>query len=249
MGNNYSPVMITPNWPAPSHVKALQTTRQGGKSVCDYASFNLSDQLNDNPAHVAFNRQMLAQHLPTEPVWLKQVHGVGVIDASQSRCQEAADASFSTQKNVVCVIMTADCLPVLLCDQAGSVVAAVHAGWRSLCEGVIEATVKQMNVSPSTIMAWLGPAIGPAAFEVGSEVREAFILADAQASNAFAQKGDKWLGDLYAIAKQRLKNCGVEQCYGGSVNETFCTYSDASRFYSFRRDQETGRMGSFIWIE
>ncbi len=237
--------LITPDWPAPANVKALQTTRQGGVSMGVYASLNLGDHVKDNPQHVAANRQLLSAYLPSEPVWLNQVHGVRVIDAALSSCLESADASVATHKQVVCVTMTADCLPVLLCDHAGTVVAAVHAGWRSLCDGVIEATVAAMPVPTDQLMAWLGPAIGPEAFEVGSEVRAQFMAKDEQAESAFKAKGDKWLGDLYTIARQRLQRLGVTQVYGGG----HCTFSEPKTFFSFRRDGDTGRMGSFIWLE
>lgn len=236
---------ITPDWPAPANVKALQTTRHGGVSTGVYASLNLGDHVKDLARHVAANRQKLSAYLPSEPVWLQQVHGVRVIDAALSSCLESADASFSRRKQVVCVTMTADCLPVLLCDQAGTAVAAIHAGWRSLCDGVIEATIAAMPVPPNTLMAWLGPAIGPDAFEVGGEVRAQFMAQDAQAELAFKPKGDKWLGDLYTIARQRLQMLGVSQVYGGGR----CTYSEPETFFSFRRDGDTGRMASFIWLE
>jgi len=236
---------ITPDWPAPANVKALQTTRNGGVSTGVYASLNLGDHVKDHPQHVAANRQLLSGYMPSEPVWLNQMHGVRVIDAALSSCLESADASFATRKQVVCVTMTADCLPVLLCDQAGTAVAAIHAGWRSLCDGVIEATVNAMPVQADQLMAWLGPAIGPEAFEVGGEVRAQFIAQDAQAELAFKAKGDKWLGDLYAIARQRLQTLGVTQIYGGGR----CTFSEPETFFSFRRDGDTGRMGCFIWLE
>ena len=239
---------IIPNWPVPANVVALQTTRLGGVSGAPYASLNLGAHVNDDPIAVAKNRQLLSPYLPNEPVWVNQVHGIEVIDVAQSACLQNADASFTTKPNVVCVTMTADCLPVLLCDKAGTVVAAVHAGWRGLCDGVIEAAVNKLPVEHSEILAWLGPAIGPNAFEVGSEVRAQFIAKDAQAASAFQTNGNKWLGDIYQIARQRLNYLGVTQIYGGSVNEDFCTYTDATRFYSFRRDDVTGRMASLIWL-
>ncbi|MEZ0211260.1 MAG: peptidoglycan editing factor PgeF [Methylophilus sp.] len=241
----HKPEFISPDWPAPANVKALQTTRAGGFSTGNYASLNLGDHVKDNPLHVAHNRQSLSPFLPTEPVWLQQVHGIRVIDASTSSCIETADASFATRKEVVCVTMTADCLPVLLCDEAGSVVAAIHAGWRSLCDGVIEATVKAMPVEAAQLMAWLGPAIGPDAFEVGGEVRAQFIAQDAQAETAFRPQGDKWLGDLYTIARQRLNTLGIHQIYGGGR----CTFNEPDTFFSFRRDGDTGRMATMIWLE
>ena len=240
---------ISPNWPAPANVKALQTTRLGGVSVAPFASLNLGAHVNDNPISVAKNRQLLSSYLPSEPVWVNQVHGVEVIDAAQSTCLQNADASFTTKPNVVCVTMTADCLPVLLCDKAGSAVAAVHAGWRGLCDGVLEAAVSNMPVQTCEILAWLGPAIGPNAFKVGDDVRQQFIQKDNQAALAFRPYDDKWLCNLYLIAQQRLNKLGVTHIYGGSINEEFCTYSDKARFFSFRRDNITGRMASLIWLE
>jgi len=236
----------TPNWPAPNHVKAFQTTRLGGFSTVPFDSLNVGDHVGDDPVLVAKNRQLLAEFLPSEPVWLNQVHGTRVIHADQSNCLESADAAFSRRPNVVCVTMTADCLPVLLCDQQGSVVAAVHAGWRSLCNGVIEATVHAMGVSASQLMAWLGPAIGPDAFEVDAEVRAQFLAYEAKACEAFkpGEQADKWLGNLYLIARQRLNGLGVTQVYGGGA----CTFTSAERYFSFRRDGVTGRMASLIWL-
>ncbi len=238
-------IFIIPDWPAPANVRALQTTREGGVSLAPYDSLNLGAHVKDNPLHVAQNRQLLNRFLPSEPVWLNQVHGTRVIDAALSACIESADASFTTRRNVVCVTMTADCLPVLLCDQAGTRVAAVHAGWRSLCDGVIEAAVAAMQIDGTQIMAWLGPAIGPQAFEVGAEVRAQFMANDAQAEAAFVQSGDKYLGDLYQIATQRLHALGVTQVYGGGS----CTFAEKDQFFSFRRDGDTGRMATFIWLE
>jgi len=239
---------ITPNWPAAAHVKALQTTRSGGVSHAPYASLNLGAHVNDDPLAVAHNRQLLAPYLPSAPVWINQVHGIEVIAAETSHSLQNADAAYTTTKNVVCVTMTADCLPVLLCDTRGTVVAAVHAGWRGLCDGVIEAAIDKMAVPASSILAWLGPAIGPHAFEVGADVRTQFIAHDAQAHHAFKPLADKWLCDLYLLATQRLNNRGVTQLYGGGVNAEFCTYTDADRFYSFRRDNVTGRMATLIWL-
>lgn len=240
---------IQPNWPAPPNVKALQTTRTGGVSQGAYTSLNLGAHVNDAPIAVAKNRQLLSNYLPSEPVWVNQVHGFEVIDAAASSCLENADASFTTKPNVVCVTMTADCLPVLLCDKKGTVVAAVHAGWRGLCDAVIEAAVAKMQVPASEILVWLGPAIGPNAFEVGDDVRQQFIAKDSKAALAFRPHGDKWLCNMYQIARQRLNAMGVTEIYGASVNEDFCTYSDEARFFSFRRDNVTGRMASMIWLE
>ena len=240
---------IKPDWPVPWHVKALQTTRSGGVSIAPFASLNFGAHVGDDPIAVAKNRQLLSPYLPSEPVWVNQVHGVEVIDAAASSCLQNADASFTTKPNVVCVTMTADCLPVLLCDKKGSVVAAVHAGWRGLCDGVIEAAVAKMQVPASEILVWLGPAIGPNAFEVGNDVREQFIAKDSQAELAFKPQGNKWLCNMYLIASQRLNAKGVTGIYGAGINDDFCTYSDEARFFSFRRDNVTGRMASMIWLE
>lgn len=240
---------IKPNWPAPPNVKALQTTRSGGVSHGPYHSLNLGAHVNDDAIAVAKNRQLLSANIPSEPVWINQVHGVEVIDAAISSCLQNADASFTTRPNVVCVAMTADCLPVLLCNKSGTVVAAVHAGWKGLCDGVIEAAIHKMKVSSEDILVWLGPAIGPNAFEVGDDVREQFIAKDSQATLAFKPHKKKWLCNMYLIAKQRLNKLGVEQIYGAGVNENFCTFTDEARFFSFRRNNVTGRMASLIWIE
>lgn len=242
--SSVSNTFIQPNWPAPPNVKAMQTTRAGGFSVGPYGSLNFGAHVNDNPQHVAQNRQSLSGIVPTEPVWLDQVHGTHVIDAALSRCVEKADASFTSAANVVCVTMTADCLPILLCDKAGTVIASVHAGWRSLCDGVIEKTVASMQVEAKNLVAWLGPAIGPEAFEVGLEVRDAFVAKDAQAKLAFKVREKKWFGDLYLIAKQRLQLLGITDVYG----ETLCTFSNPDQFFSYRRDGDTGRMATMIWL-
>ncbi len=237
---------IIPDWPAPANVRALQTTRRGGLSLPPYDSFNLGTHVGDNALVVARNRMLLAPLLPSEPVWLNQVHGVVVEDAGHAGCLPQADASVSTHPGAVCVVMTADCLPLLLCDKQGTVVGAAHAGWRGLCDGVIEKTVQAMSVPASTLMAWLGPAIGPAAFEVGDEVRAAFVAQQAQAAAAFVAGAEgKWMADIFQLARLRLQALGVTRIYGGGV----CTYSDAERFYSYRRDGVTGRMGTFIWLK
>ena len=240
--------LIIPNWPAPANVKALQTTRVGGISHAPYNSLNLGSHVKDDPLHVAHNRQLLSQFLPSEPVWLNQVHGVNVVDAAQTDCVQDADASFSTRKNVVCITMTADCLPILLCDNAGTLVASIHAGWRGLCDNVIEAAIAKLPVKPANLMAWLGPAIGPNAFEVGAEVRAQFIAQDGQAQAAFNPHGDKFLCNIYQIATQRLNNCGINQIYGGGISADFCTHTQKEQFFSYRRDGITGRMATLIWL-
>ena len=238
---------MVPDWPAPAAVRAGVTTRQGGVSQLPYASLNLAGYVGDLPEAVAENRRRLSQQqqLPGEPLWLQQVHGTVVVDAASTAAHPVADASFTRLPNTVCAVMTADCLPLLLCDRQGSVVAATHAGWRGLLDGVIEATVLSMGVAAAELLVWLGPAIGPAAFEVGDEVRDAFIAHHADAHLAFKPVADGyWLADIYQLARQRLAALGVVAIYGGGE----CTYSDAERFYSYRRDEVTGRMASLIWI-
>ncbi|MGC0154762.1 peptidoglycan editing factor PgeF [Chromobacterium vaccinii] len=238
---------IAADWPAPATVKTLLTTRSGGVSQPPYASLNLGAHVGDAPDHVAANRARLRDELPAEPAWLNQVHGIAVVDAAAVGADAPdADASFARAPGAVCAVMTADCLPLLLCDDAGGVVAAVHAGWRGLCDGVIEAAVAAIGAPPATLMAWLGPAIGPDAFEVGAEVRQAFVERDAAAAAAFIDIDDgKYLADIYALARLRLAGLGVDRVYGGD----FCTVIDRDRFFSYRRDGVTGRMASLIWLE
>jgi YfiH family protein len=237
---------IIPGWPAPQNVKALQTTRNGGVSAAPHNSLNLGDHVGDAPLAVSRNRALLEPLLPSEPVWLKQVHGTEVVDAGGTTCWPEGDACISHRSGAVCVVMTADCLPLLLCDEQGSVVGAVHAGWRGLCDGVIEQAVRAMNAPPQTLMAWLGPAIGPQAFEVGEEVRAAFVEKQPQAEAAFVPGASgKYLADLYQLARLRLNAQGIAHIYGGG----WCTHTDSVRFFSYRRDGATGRMGTFIWLE
>ncbi len=237
---------LIPDWPAPAQVKALQTTRAGGISSTPYDSLNLGDHVGDAPLAVAHNRMLLNTLLPSEPVWLEQAHGTLVANADHASCLPQADACIARHRAAVCVVMTADCLPILLCDKQGSVVGAAHAGWKGLAAGVIEATVQAMNVAPQNLMAWLGPAISQDAFEVGDEVRAAFIAAQPQALVAFipGQHG-KWLADLSALARLRLNALGITQIYGGD----YCTYREREHFFSYRRDGATGRMGTFIWLD
>ena len=237
---------FVPDWPAPARVHALQTTRQGGMSRAPYASFNLGTHVGDAAAAVAENRRQLASMLPGEPLWLEQVHGCAVVLAEQAAGTPRADAAVTRRAGKVCAVMTADCLPLLLCDAAGSVVAAAHAGWRGLADGVIEATLRAMQVDAAQAMAWLGPAIGPQAFEVGGEVREQFVAQQAQAAKAFVPTTPgKWRADLYQLARLRLQAAGVQQISGGKL----CTHGDAERFFSYRRDGQTGRMATLIWLE
>lgn len=236
---------IVPEWDAPVNVRALITTRAGGVSQGRYASLNLGDHVGDAPAQVAQNRRILRHRLPAEPKWLKQVHGTAVAEVDVVGGAVEADASVAHTPGVVCAVLTADCLPVLLCDRGGTVVAAAHAGWRGLLAGVLEQTVAAMGVPPESLLAYLGPAIGPQAFEVGDEVRVAFLSADAPAAEGFAPGADgKWLADIYRLARMRLKKAGVRQVYGGG----FCTFTEAGRFFSYRRDGVTGRMAALIWL-
>ena len=233
-------------WPAPKWVRAFQTLRTGGCSTGPWADFNLGDHVGDDPVSVQANRHALRQLLPAEPVWLKQVHGTATVDTGFLPNLPEADAAFARQPGSVCVVMTADCLPVLFCDRAGTVVAAAHAGWRGLLAGVLEETILRMAVAPSDVLVWLGPAIGPECFEVGDEVRAAFVEASPAAGLAFRpHNAGKWLADIYLLARQRLVAAGVEAISGGDL----CTVSDPARFFSYRRDGVTGRMASLIWID
>lgn len=244
MSRNLTDFLIAPNWPAPANVRALQTTRSGGVSVAPYESLNLGAHVGDSPLTVARNRQLLNTLLPGEPLWLEQVHGIAVANADGARSVPKADASIA--RHGVCVVMTADCLPVLLCDKAGTVVGAAHAGWKGLAAGVIEATVAAMEVPAQNLLVWLGPAISQAAFEVGAEVRAEFVAQDPQAASAFSpSQGRKYLADIYKLARQRLHALGIAEIYGGDR----CTYSEPEQFFSYRRDGVTGRQGTFIWLE
>ena len=289
--------LLIPDWPAPARVRALITTRAGGVSAPPYAALNLGTHVGDEPAAVAENRRRLAEHLPAEPVWLDQVHGVSVYHADSrpafdpatagalcldpgsagptdpgapdrsrpgrsapgtgaprpagsgspdvAAAPPAADAAVTRTPGRVLAVLTADCLPVLLCDRAGGVAAVAHAGWRGLVAGVLEATVAATEVPPSTLLAHLGPAIGPTAFEVGAEVRAGFLTHDPAAAGAFVPNGPgKWLADLYFLARLRLAAAGVSAVSGGGL----CTYHDSERFYSYRRDGRTGRMATLIWL-
>ena len=238
--------MLQPDWPAPPGVFGLMTLREGGVSRPPWASFNLGDHVGDDPAHVAANRARLRRQLPAEPAWLKQIHGATAVAAGSGLVE--ADAVFTRQAGRVCAVLTADCLPVLFCDRAGSVVAAAHAGWRGLANGVLEATVAAMQVPPGEVLAWMGAAIGPQAFEVGDEVRQAFVARHPETAAAFAPHPSgvpgKWLADIYRLARTRLNHAGVRDIYGGGR----CTFNEVDSFYSYRRDGVTGRMASLIWL-
>ncbi|MDX1304566.1 peptidoglycan editing factor PgeF [Photobacterium sp.] len=239
---------IIPDWPAPKNVKAVSTIRKGGCSAAPYDGFNLGLHVGDNAEHVQRNRDFLQQKLELSlaPAWLNQIHSNRVIDLEKPLSAVTdADGSYTQRSGLACAIMTADCLPVLLCDRAGTQVAAVHAGWRGLAGGIIDAALAKFSAPSSEIMAWLGPAIGPTAFEVGGEVREQFMAQDPNAEQAFVAYGDKWLANLYLLATQRLQSYGVTQVYGGE----HCTFNEPQRFYSYRRDPVTGRQASLIWLD
>lgn len=240
---------ITPDWPAPANVRSLATTRQGGFSTAEFAGLNLAAHVDDDPATVARNRQWLrsATRLPAEPMWLQQVHGTTVWTGDEEmRSPPIADASIAAAPGRVCAILSADCLPVLFCDLDGTTVAAAHAGWRGLAGGVLGATVAAMRVPASRLIAWLGPAIEPAAFEVGGEVLEQFVARDAGHARAFQRnERGRWQADIYALARGELRQMGLERVYGGG----FGTFGDAQRFYSYRREKRTGRMATLIWLD
>jgi len=252
---------LEPEWPAPPGVRALSTFRGGGVSTATYASLNLGDHVGDVPETVAENRRRLgaAAGLPAEPVWLAQVHGTTVADLDAARTGPVgradrgapgpvgpADAAFTRRRGRVCAILAADCLPIVLAADSGDLVAAAHAGWRGLAGGVIEATVKALEVPPERLMAWLGPAIGPEHFEVGAEVREAFVEADLGSEAAFVPNArGRFMADLSALARRRLAALGVSRIHGGG----HCTYAEQDRYFSHRRDGVTGRQATLIWLE
>lgn len=243
---------IIPDWPAPATVKALVTTRIGGHSRGAYEGLNLGSHVGDDPETVEANRAWLRQQagLSTDPVWLTQVHSKTCLDLSGVSPADAPEADASTTRvpGQVCAILTADCLPVILCSEDGATVGAAHAGWRGLLSGVIEATAESMAQPGASLMAWLGPAIGPSAFEVGAEVREAFVAEDAASATAFTRHPEtagKWLCDIYALARLRLARMGIHRVSGGDR----CTYRESAHFFSYRREKQTGRMATLIWIE
>ncbi|MCO7256489.1 purine nucleoside phosphorylase YfiH [Dickeya oryzae] len=240
-------MMLIPDWPAPARVRACSTTRLGGVSSAPYDSLNLGNHVGDSPLHVKDNRQRLlaTAGLPVMPHWLQQVHGTQVINLDQvSSDSLTGDAAYTTRQDRVCAVMTADCLPVLFCSANGDEVAAAHAGWRGLQAGVLEETLRHFHARPADILAWMGPAIGPQQFEVGGEVREAFLQVDPIADCAFVPRNGKFLADIYQLARLRLEAAGVTQVFGGE----YCTVSDSGRFFSYRRDGMTGRMATLIWL-
>jgi len=237
---------IEPDWPAHARVKSFITARAGGVSSGPYATFNLGDQTADDASAVQENKRRLACWMPAPPRWLRQVHGASIVCADAIRAPVQADAAFTSSPGVVCAVKIADCMPVLLCDRAGTRVGIAHAGWRGLAAGVIERTVEALAGPSDALIAYLGPAIGPDAFEVGEDVRSAFCIGDVRAEAAFRPlRAGKWLADLFSLARLRLSRCGIDDVYGGGL----CTYSDPSRFFSHRRNPITGRMAAFIWLD
>ena len=238
--------MITPAWTAPNTVSALSTIRQGGVSVAPFDSFNVGLHVGDDEQAVLANRALLTNQLPNPAVWLNQTHSSDVIvideksDLSQVR---AADALYTRLIKQPLAIMTADCLPVLLCSSSGDEVAAVHGGWRGLAQGILANTVSHFQVPANDIIAWLGPAIGPSQFEVGQDVKDSFCLQNPVHQQAFTAKHEKYMADIYLLARQQLAQLGVVKIYGGE----YCTVTDKSQFFSYRRDGQTGRMASLIW--
>lgn len=247
--------LIPADWPAPDNIKAYTISRIGGVSVGPYQSLNPAAHVGDVVEHVSDNRQRMFEQLglPSQPVWLDQVHGVELvcaddvdrIDIESTEAAPVADGSFSTKENVVCVVQTADCLPVLICDKAGKQVAAVHAGWRGLVAGILDNSIAAMNGPASDLLVWLGPAISAKYFEVGPEVRRQFIACFTEAESAFTPSINKghFMADLYALARINLRSLGVTAIYGGD----YCSYEDAERFFSYRRNGVTGRMATLIY--
>jgi len=236
---------ISPDWPAPANVQAFTTTRVGGISRGQWNSLNLGGNCGDDPRHVQKNRILLRTLLPAKPHWLQQVHGRQVVSLDEDfDPEQTADASICSTASRVCAVLSADCLPVLFCNKQGTRVAAAHAGWRGLVDGVLEATVAEMDCKAASLMAWLGPAIGPQAFEVGQDVYDAFLQRDAGNAIAFKPHSARWLADIYTLARLALAKAGVKNVSGGE----YCTYTDKKKFFSYRRDGETGRMASVIWM-
>ncbi|WP_333873731.1 peptidoglycan editing factor PgeF [Methylobacter sp.] len=237
---------LVPNWPAPANIHAATTLRTGGSSCGVYASLNPAMHVGDDADKVKQNRQVIKEllDLPDDPVWLEQIHSNRVVQAVKTESLQQADASYTAEAKVVCAVMTADCLPLLVCATDGSEVAAIHAGWRGLLAGVIGNTLTAMK--NNDFLVWLGPAIGPDCFEVGAEVRDAFLAKSAAFMTAFKQQSNgKWLADIYQLARIDLAMVGIDKVYGGG----FCTVTEHQRFYSYRRDRETGRMATLIWRE
>ncbi|MFT5084621.1 MAG: YfiH family protein [Lentisphaeria bacterium] len=246
--------MLTPQWPSPDNIRSLITTRTGGVSLAPYANFNLGEHVGDASASVSLNRGNLESYVGAKIEWLTQVHGTQVADLSGDPCIEVAgDSAITRERRRVCAVMAADCLPILLCDDKGEQVAAVHAGWRGLAAGIVEQTLARFEQRPERIYAYLGPAISQTHFEVGEDVVEAFLAAEKErpysepSAKAFKRgSGEgKFFADIYGLARAELNGAGIKGVYGGD----YCTYSDRVRFYSYRRDGVTGRMASLIWLD
>jgi YfiH family protein len=254
--------VITPDWPAPPGVRSAFTLRTGGVSVAPYDSLNVGAGIGDSPEAIAENRRRVREKLglPSEPVWLEQVHGTDVVELGPTAALSwiaapsagghgsapTGDASVARVAGYVCAIRVADCMPVLFAARDGSAIAAAHAGWRGLAGGVLEATVRRLGLPASQLIAWMGPTIGPAHFEVGDEVRATFTATDPDASSAFvANARGRWQCDLYVLARRRLTAIVVSGIYGGG----WCTFAEADRFFSYRRSGQCGRMAALIWIE
>lgn len=238
---------LVPDWPAPANVRAFFTTRAGGVSEGEYASMNLGQSSGDAADRVRTNREIVRAALPSDPVYMRQVHGtaVALLD-SVDTASVTADAAVCGVSGRVATVLTADCMPLLLADRGGARVAAVHAGWRGMAAGVVENAVDALGIPPAQVIAWMGPTIGADAFEVGPEVREAFVACDPKAAEAFhAHRPGKYMADLYGLARMRLASRGVTQAFGGG----FCTFHESGRFFSYRRAPNSGRMGAFIWRE
>ena len=246
--SNHEGEFIRPHWPAPQNVSAVATTRPGGFSVEPFDGLNLADHVGDDPASVEANRDLLQGQLdlPSKPCWLNQTHSNRVTLLSGGKDYEVdSDSAISREKGRIAVVMTADCLPILLCNQNGSEVAAIHAGWRGLVDGIVSNTLSNMSSSPSEMMAWIGPAISQQRFEVGEDVFQLFVDRNKNATGFFnANRPRHWLCDLPGLAEQELSGHGIKQVYLSGL----CSYEDASRFYSYRRDNITGRMACLIWI-
>lgn len=240
---------IVPDWPAPAHVCAMTTTRAGGVSTGPYATMNLGRRTADDADALAENRRRFDAFLPAPPTWLDQVHGASAVRLGPAMdAAPVADAAVTGERGVACAVLTADCLPVLFADRGGRAVGIAHAGWRGLAAGVLEATIialRALGAAPEDVIAWLGPAIGPAAFEVGDEVRDLLCRDDPGAAACFApHRARKWHADLCGLARRRLARGGVRHVSGGG----FCTHADTARFFSYRRERESGRMATAIWL-
>jgi len=238
---------LEPNWPAPKHIRAFTTTRQHGHSQAPFNNFNLADYVGDDPQAVIGNVEELIDELdlPKSPTWLNQVHGTKAVRIEDCTDTPDADASFTSTKNKICVVRTADCLPILFCNRSGTEVAAVHAGWKGLFAGVIDATIDALATSPDDLLAWMGPALGPEHFEINNGMRADFIDKHPDNNLGIICRNKQWYLDFYKIATMNLQRCGVTQIYGGE----HCTFAEEEQFFSYRRDNGvTGRMASLIWI-